>query len=292
MHIQWYPGHMRKTKRLLQENLKLVDIVFELLDSRIPISSTNPEIDEIVGNKPRVVILNKSDLSNGDANSKWINYFKKKGITAIPVNAVGNKGIKKIIDEANIAMSEKLERLRQRGIKNRPIRAMIVGIPNVGKSTLINALAGKKSARTGNRPGVTKGNQWIKLKGNLELLDTPGILWPKFEDQNVGRKLAFTGAIKDEIMDIETLSLRLLERLLVIAPSLLEERYKIEIGDLLPLEVMEEIGRKRGCIIKRGEIDYTRTAHIILDEFRRGIIGRITLELPEDLIEGDLDADN
>ncbi len=290
MNINWYPGHMRKTKRLLQQNLKLVDIVFELLDSRIPISSTNPDIDEIIGNKPRVVVLNKSDLSSSDANSQWINYFKQKGITAIPINAVGSKGIKKIIDHANVLMSEKLERLKQRGIQNRPIRAMIVGIPNVGKSTLINALAGRKSAKTGNKPGVTKGNQWIKLKGNLELLDTPGILWPKFEDQKVGRNLAFTGAIKDEIMDIETLALRLTEKLINIAPKLLEERYKIEIENLLPLETMEQIGRKRGCIIKRGEIDYTRTSHIILDEFRRGIIGRITLELPNDLIEGESNA--
>ena len=290
MNINWYPGHMRKTKRLLQQNLKLVDIVFELLDSRIPISSTNPDIDEIIGNKPRVVVLNKSDLSSSDANSQWINYFKQKGITAIPINAVGSKGIKKIIDHANVLMSEKLERLKQRGIQKRPIRAMIVGIPNVGKTTLINALAGRKSAKTGNKPGVTRGNQWIKLKGNLELLDTPGILWPKFEDQKVGRNLAFTGAIKDEIMDIETLALRLTEKLIHTAPKLLEERYKIEINNLLPLETMEQIGRKRGCIIKRGEIDYTRTAHIILDEFRRGIIGRITLELPNDLIEGESDV--
>lgn len=292
MLINWYPGHMRKTKRLLQENLKLVDIVFELLDSRIPISSTNPDIDDIIGNKPRVVVLNKSDLSNGDGNSKWINHFKRKGITAIPINAIGNKGVKKVIDEANVLMSEKFERLLKKGIKNRPIRAMIVGIPNVGKSTLINTLSGRKSARTGNRPGVTKGNQWIKLKGNLELLDTPGILWPKFEDQNVGRNLAFTGAIKDEIMDIEILAISLTERLLSISPHLLEERYKIEIGNLVPTEVIEEIGKKRGCIVKGGEIDISRTSHIILDEFRRGIIGRVTLEFPEDLIEGESNANN
>ncbi|MTI47681.1 ribosome biogenesis GTPase YlqF [Sporosalibacterium faouarense] len=283
MNINWYPGHMKKASDSVQKNLKLVDIVFELLDSRIPISSQNPQINNIVGNKPRVVILNKSDLSDQPTIRKWIEYFKEQGIKAIPVNAVSGRGIKDIINEANEQMKEKMERLKKKGIKNKPIRAMIVGIPNVGKSTLINSLAGKKSARTGNKPGVTKGNQWIKLRGNLELLDTPGILWPKFEDQKVGMHLAFTGAIRDEIMDIETLALRLVERLLKIAPEMLVERYDVNIEDLPALEVLNNIAEKRGCIIKGGEIDYTRVAHIILDEFRRGIIGSVSLESPDDI---------
>jgi len=271
---------MKKTRDILQQNLGLADIVFELLDSRIPLSSKNPEIDKIIGKKNRIVILNKSDLSNEEANIKWINYYKEKNITAILANALNNFGTDKIIDEANNLMEDKLNLLKGRGVKNRAIRAMIVGVPNVGKSTLINALAGRKSAKTGNRPGVTKGKQWIKLKGNLELLDTPGILWPKFDDQMVGFNLAYTGAIKDEIMDIETLALKFIEKLITISPTALAKRYDVEVVDASPLEIMDAIAIKRGCIIKGGEIDYSRVSHIVLDEFRRGIIGRITLELP------------
>lgn len=280
MNINWFPGHMKKTKELLKNNLKLVDVVYELLDSRIPLSSRNPEIDKIINNKPRIVIMNKSDLSNKKVNQDWINYFKNQGIPTVLVNSVKNKGVSQLINETNNLIKDKKEKLRAKGIKNKPTRVMIVGIPNVGKSTLINALAGKKSAKTGNRPGVTKGKQWIKLRGNIELLDTPGILWPKLEDKEGAMKLAFTGAIKDDIMDIETLGLKLIEKLMNIEPTKLQERYDITILDKTPLQVMEEIAKKRGCILKGKEIDYTRVAHIVLDEFRNGVIGSISLEQP------------
>jgi len=283
MNINWFPGHMKKTRELLQKNLKLVDIVYELIESRIPLSSRNPEIEKIVHNKPRVVIMNKSDLSDPQINKEWIEYFKKQGVNTVLVDAIKNKGISRIISETNDAVKEKQERLLKRGIKNKPVRAMIVGIPNVGKSTLINTLAGKKSAKTGDRPGVTKGKQWIKLKGNIELLDTPGILWPKFEDQEVALKLAFTGAIKDEIMDIETLALKLIEKLLILAPSKIETRYSVSTENKTALQVMDDIAIRRGCILKGQEIDYSRVANVLLDEFRDGTIGYISLERPKNI---------
>ncbi|WIV10842.1 ribosome biogenesis GTPase YlqF [Proteiniborus sp. MB09-C3] len=283
MNINWYPGHMKKTKDLISNNLKLVDLVIELLDSRIPYSSKNPDIDKLISNKPRIVIMNKSDLSNEKANYKWIRYYKSKAQPVVLANSISNIGIGNIINEANRAVEEKLQLREQKGIRNTSIRAMIVGIPNVGKSTLINSLAGRKGAQTGNRPGVTKGKQWIKLKGNIELLDTPGILWPKFDDKNVALNLAFTGAIKDEIMDIETLALKLIERLRDKEQGLLENRYNIKIENDEPIEIMEKIAFKRGCLLKKEEIDYTRASHLILDEFRRGLIGQITLEYPEDI---------
>lgn len=282
MDINWYPGHMKKTNELLQENLKMVDIVIELLDARIPMSSKNPVIDKIIGSKPRIVLMNKSDLASSDINDMWKNYFEKSNIPVLFINATYNTGTNKILDEINKILKEKLDKRKAKGIKHTTLRAMIVGIPNVGKSTLINSLAGRKGARTGNRPGVTKCKQWIKLKGNIELLDTPGILWPKFEDKEVALNLAFTGAIKDEILDKETLALKLVEKLIVIDANLLEKRYDVEVTEeITALEVMEKIASKRGCIIRGGETDYSRVSGIILDEFRRGTIGRVTLDYPK-----------
>lgn len=284
MNINWYPGHMKKTRESIEKNLKLVDVVFELIDARIPISSQNPVIDSIVQNKPRVIILNKSDLSDPEVNRQWQEYFNLKGIPSILFDSLSGKGIDKLLNISKEVTKERRENNERKGIINTTTRAMILGIPNVGKSTLINTLSGRKGAKTGNRPGVTRTNQWIKLKGSLELLDTPGILWPKFEDEKVGLNLAFTGAIKDEILDVETLCLRFLEILIGRFPNMLSERYNIEIDEKTTLEVMEEIGSKRGCIIKKGEIDYTKVSNIILDEFRKGIIGRITLEGPKDMV--------
>lgn len=280
MKINWYPGHMKKTKESIKKNLPLIDIIYELLDARIPISSKNPDIDSLVGNKLRIIILNKSDLSDPDSNAKWQNQLSKNGTPSILINSLGNAGINDLIRKSNELMCEKREKLEKKGIINKSIRIMIVGIPNVGKSTLINNLSGRKGAKTGNLPGVTKGNQWIKLKGNLELLDTPGILWPKFEDEEIGLNLAFTGAIKDEILDIETLSYRLIEKLVIICPLLLEERYNIIVSGKTTDEIFIEIGKRRGCILKGGEIDFSKTSNIIIDDFRKGRIGRITLELP------------
>ena len=282
LHINWYPGHMKKTKELVQNNLKLVDVVIELLDARIPYSSKNPQIDSIVGNKPRVVVLNKSDLANPANLSKWVNYYAKKGIKAIPVSTTKGNGVNKIIDECKNVTKEMMDNLKAKGRTERASRVMIVGVPNVGKSTLINKLTGRKSTQTGDKPGVTKSKQWVRLKGNLELLDTPGILWPKFEDQEVALNLAFSRAIKDEILDIDTLGLKFIEKLMEIEPEKLMARYKLtELGET-PLETMEMIGRKRGFILGRQELDYTRIALTVLNEYREGKIGQISLEEPAD----------
>lgn len=280
MHINWYPGHMKKTKESIQKNLHKVDLVIEILDARIPMSSQNPVIDEIIKDKKRIIILNKSDLSDSNINKQWASYFKERGIDVILMDSVKGSGISELLKISESVMKEKNDSLKERGVINRSTRAMILGIPNAGKSTLINTLSGRRGAKVGNRPGITKTNQWIKTNGNLELLDTPGILWPKFEDKQVGMNLAFTGAIRDEVVDRETLALRLIETLMETYPELLEERYNINLMET-GIENMEEIGRKRGCIISGGEIDYTRVSNIILDEFRKGIIGNITLEKPE-----------
>lgn len=282
LNINWYPGHMKKTKESIQKNLKMVDVVFELIDARIPFSSQNPVIESIVGDKPRVIILNKSDLADSRSNKIWQEYFLSNDIPSVLVDSITGKGIENLLTMSLDATKEKREGFEKRGVISRPTKAMIIGIPNVGKSTLINTLSGRKGTKTGNRPGITKTNQWIKTRGVLELLDTPGILWPKFEDQSVGLNLAFTGAIKDEILDTETLALRLLERLIISFPHLIEKRYGIEINNDNGLKVMEKIAIKRGCIIRGGEVDYTKVSGIILDEFRKGIIGSITLELPKE----------
>ena len=285
LHINWYPGHMKKTKELVQNNLKMVDVVIELLDARIPYSSKNPQIDEIVGNKPRVVVLNKSDLANPANLSKWVNYYAKRGIKAIPVATIKGNGVNKIVEECKNVTKEMMDNLKAKGRQERAIRLMIVGIPNVGKSTLINKLTGRKSTVTGDKPGVTKCKQWVRLKGNLELLDTPGILWPKFEDQDVALNLAFSRAIKDEILDIDTLGLKFIEKLMEIEPEKLKARYKLEELGETPLETMEMIGRKRGFILGRQELDYTRIAQTVLNEYREGKIGQISLEEPMDYMD-------
>ena len=285
LHINWYPGHMKKTKEMVQNNLKLVDVVIELLDARIPLSSKNPEIDKLAHNKPRVVVLNKSDLSDKAKLNKWISYYQSKGIKAIPVDTLKGSGVNKIVEECKNVTKEKMDALKEKGRKERAIRVMIVGVPNVGKSSLINKLTGRKSTQTGDRPGVTKGKQWVRLKGNLELLDTPGILWPKFEDQKIALNLAFTRAIKDEILDIDTLGLKFIEKMSDIEPEKLKARYKLDSLGEEPLETMEMIGRKRGFILGRNELDYTRIAKTVLNEFREGKLGQITLEVPEDIEE-------
>ena len=284
MNIQWYPGHMTKTRRMMQENIGLVDIVIELLDARIPLSSKNPEIDELAKNKHRIVILNKVDLADDKKTNCWIKYFEEKGCKVILVNSITGKGIKDITEVATELMKEKVERLKQRGRLFVPTRAMIVGIPNVGKSTLINKFVGKSLAKTGDKPGVTRGKQWIKIKKDFELLDTPGILWPKFEDQEVGLKLAFTGAVNDDILDTYTLALNLINYLRKIYPERVKDRYKIDFDDGIKSDkILEDIGIARSFKTKGGQVDLNRVAYILIDEFRAGRLGKITLEQPEDI---------
>ena len=279
MNLQWYPGHMTKAKRQMQEDLKLIDLIIELVDARIPLSSRNPDIDELGKNKARLILLNKSDLADERYNEQWSAYFQKKGFYVVKVNAKSGAGLKSIQGVIQEACKAKIERDRRRGIKNRPIRAMVVGIPNVGKSTFINSYAGKACAKTGNKPGVTKGKQWIRLNKTLELLDTPGILWPKFEDQEVGKRLAFIGSIKDEILNLEELSLELLDYIRTNYPGLLNTRYSIE-EEGTPVSLLEAVADKRKCLIRGQEIDYAKAAGIVMEEFRNGKIGRITLEFP------------
>ena len=281
MNLQWYPGHMTKAKRQMQEDLKLIDLIIELVDARIPFSSRNPDIDEMGKGKARLILLNKSDLADGRANDQWTAYFQNKGCHVVKVNARSGAGLKSIQGVIREACKEKIERDLHRGIKNRPIRAMVVGIPNVGKSTFINSYAGKACTKTGNRPGVTKGKQWIRLNKTLELLDTPGILWPKFEDPSVGVRLALVGSIRDEILNLEELSLELISYLVKQYPGLLEKRYGIE-EEGTPVSLLEGIARNRKCLMKGEELDYARAASILLEEFRGGKLGKITLELPQD----------
>ena len=279
MHFQWYPGHMTKAKRMMQENIKLIDLVIELVDARVPISSRNPDIDELGKNKARLILLNKSDLAEDKWNDAWSEYFREKGFSVVKVNSKKGGGIKSINGVIQEACKEKIERDRKRGILNRPVRAMVVGIPNVGKSTFINALAGKACAKTGNKPGVTKGKQWIRLNKNLELLDTPGILWPKFEDQMVGLRLALIGAIKDEILNIDELSLELIKVLTRDYAGILTDRYGVD-ETQAPVKILEQIAENRKCISKGNELDYSKAAALLIDEFRGGRLGKITLEKP------------
>lgn len=273
-HINWYPGHMKKTRELIQENLKMVDAVIEVVDARIPVSSRNPIIDELIKSKRRIMILNKSDLSDGRANDGWVEYFKKQGYDVLSMNCMSGQGVPQLLKLLTSIQDEKNEGK----ILKKPLRMMIVGVPNVGKSSLINRLTGKKSAKTGNKPGVTRGKQWLNLENNMQLLDTPGILWPKFEDPKAGLDLAFCGSIKDEILDVASLALELITVLQADYPEALMERYKLDSVGEMPLETMEKIAEKRGFILPGKKIDYERTGRTVLDEFRAGTIGKITLE--------------
>ena len=282
MKINWFPGHMLKTKKEIKENLKLVDVVIEIRDARIVKSSANPDIDEICSGKPRIILLNKSDLCEDSIVRSWCKRLSNDEVRAIAVNCVTGKGLNEIKPLIDLLLKEKHDRLKNKGILNVVTRAMVVGIPNVGKSSFINKMAKNNIAKTGDRPGVTKSKQWIKTKLGLELMDTPGVLWPRFEDMEVGINLAFTGAVKDEVIDIEELALKLTERLQIVAPERLKERYKLtELYDE-PIETLKKIALKRGAIISGGEIDYNRISNILLDEFRGGKIGKICLELPQD----------
>ena len=303
MHFQWYPGHMTKAKRMMQENMKLVDLVIELVDARIPLSSRNPDIDDLLKNKARLILLNKADLAEERWNDAWEEYFKGRGFLVAKVNSRKNSGMKPVHGVIQEACKEKIERDRKRGIRNRPVRAMVVGIPNVGKSTFINSLAGKACAKTGNKPGVTKGKQWIRLNKQVELLDTPGILWPKFEDQQVGLRMAFIGSIKDEILNTEELAAELIRSLDLYYPGILEEKYRIDTDEAVntdhmdgaddvgadrqaaadPYRMLERIAESRHCLLRGNELDTEKAAILLLDDFRNGRIGRLTLEYPREI---------
>ncbi len=303
MHFQWYPGHMTKAKRMMQENMKLVDLVIELVDARIPLSSRNPDIDDLGKNKARLILLNKADLAEERWNDAWEEYFKGRGFLVAKVNSRKNSGMKPVHGVIQEACKEKIERDRKRGIRNRPVRAMVVGIPNVGKSTFINSLAGKACAKTGNKPGVTKGKQWIRLNKQVELLDTPGILWPKFEDQQVGLRMAFIGSIKDEILNTEELAAELIRSLNLHYPGILEEKYRIDTDEAVntdhmdgaddvgadrqaaadPYRMLERIAESRHCLLRGNELDTEKAAILLLDDFRNGRIGRLTLEYPREI---------
>lgn len=283
-NIQWFPGHMTKTKRQIQASLKLVDAVAEILDARIPLSSKNPDLQKLIQNKPKVVLLNKCDMANQTATSRWIDYYASLGITAIAVDCKSGKGLNKFAPAVNNVLSERRERLKAKGMVNPMLRIMIVGIPNVGKSSFINRVAKQNRAKVEDRPGVTRGNQWYSIAKNIEMLDTPGVLWPKFDDKIVGERLAFTGAVKDQILDTELLAVRLLDFLRSLKPADFMVRFKLDDVDLDAVdsyELLNIIGKKRGMLISGGEINTERAAIMLLDEFRSGKLGRITLEMPE-----------
>lgn len=282
--IQWFPGHMTKTKRQIQSSLKLVDAVAEIIDARIPVSSRNPDLAKLVQNKPRVILLNKCDMANQTATKMWIDYFKKQNLVAIPVDCKSGRGLDKFAPAVNTVMSHKIPRLKEKGMVNPTIRIMIVGIPNVGKSSFINKMVKKNRAKVEDRPGVTRGNQWYTIAKNLEMLDTPGVLWPKFDDKTVGEHLAFTGAVKDQILDIELLAVRLLDFIKELKPADFITRFKLENEDIENIdsyELLKMIGKKRGMLVSGGEIDTERAAIMLLDEFRSAKLGRITVEMPQ-----------
>lgn len=280
MNIQWYPGHMTKAVRMMQEDIKLIDIVIELVDARVPYSSKNPDIDELAKNKFRLILLNKVDLADDKITAQWEQYYQKKGFAVAKINARSGAGIKAITGVIQETCKEKIERDRKRGILNRPIRAMIVGIPNVGKSTFINSYAGKACTKTGNKPGVTKGKQWIRMNKNVELLDTPGILWPKFEDQQVGVRLALIGSIKDDILNIQELALELISYLVKNYPGVLAENYHAD-ESAESYAILSQIAENRQCKLKGDQPDYDKAAAILLENYRNGKLGRMTLERPE-----------
>lgn len=283
-NIQWFPGHMTKTKRQIQASLKLVDAVAEIIDARIPVSSRNPDLDSIIQNKPRVVLMNKCDMADPSSTQKWINYFKNNGIVAIPIDCKTGRGINKFVSSVNEVLKVKIEKQKAKGLLNPTVRVMIVGIPNVGKSTFINRISKNRKAKAEDKPGVTRGNQWFTINKGFEVLDTPGVLWPKFEDKIVGERLAFTGAVKDQIMDTELLAMRLLDFLKVEKNPIFVERFKLQnepIENIESYELLELIGRKRGMLISGGEIDTERAAIMLLDEYRSAKLGKYTFELPE-----------
>ncbi|MBT2615637.1 MULTISPECIES: ribosome biogenesis GTPase YlqF [unclassified Bacillus (in: firmicutes)] len=292
MTIQWFPGHMAKARREVTEKLKLIDIIFELVDARIPASSRNPMIDEIIQHKPRVILLNKADMADPAKTNMWLEHYKSQGKTAIAINSQAGNGLNQITAASKNLLKEKYERMESRGIKPRAIRAMIVGIPNVGKSTLINRLAKKNIAKTGNTPGVTKAQQWIKVGKELELLDTPGILWPKFEDQEVGLKLALTGAIKDTILNLHEVSLYGLRFLEKEYPERLKSRYNLGVIPQETLELFDAVGKFRGCLASGGFIDYDKTAELVVREIRSEKMGPLTFEVPSDYEKDDIPEEN
>lgn len=281
-YIQWFPGHMTKARRKIEESLKLIDIVAEIVDARIPISSRNPEIDKIITNKPRIILLNKADTADEKQTKAWIEYYKNKNIPALPVDCKSGKGLQAFLPLCKTVLKEKIDRWHEKGMKNKMMKILVVGIPNVGKSSFINRMAKSSKAKVADRPGVTRGNQWFSVSKDAELLDTPGVLWPKFDDQIVGERLAFTGAVKDNVIDIETLCMRLIDLLKTEYSQMIESRYNItDVKNKTSIEIMQEIGKKRGMLISGGDIDYERASVMIVDEFRGGKIGRITLETIE-----------
>jgi ribosome biogenesis GTPase A len=280
MTIQWFPGHMTRARRQIEEKLKLIDVVIELLDARAPQSSRNPMIDEILQQKPRLVVMNKAELADEQRTKVWVQHFQEKGLLALPIDSISGRGVKEILPNLKMILKDKIDAQIRKGLQPRPIRALIVGIPNVGKSTLINRLAQKHIAATGDKPGVTKAQQWIRIAGGLELLDTPGILWPKFEDQQIGYKLATIGSIKEEILPLEDVGFHALQFLAREYGPAINTRYGLSSGDFETLALMEEIGQRRGCLASRGQIDYSKTAQVILRDLRAGKLGGITLELP------------